>query len=89
LHATDAPFQFGIVKVSSPYVVSADSLSRMTDYQDESMVSAWLFSMSFLFRPALKVVIILCFFLIASLVLIEGMRGLAHIIRKLSGEEAA
>jgi len=88
-HATDAPFQFGIVKVASPYVVSADSLSRMTDYQDESVVSAWLFSMSFLFRPALKVVIVLCFLLIASVVLIQGLRGLSHIIRKLSEEEAA
>jgi hypothetical protein len=86
-HATDAPFQFGNVKVSSPYVVSADSLSRMTDYQDESAVYAWLFSMSFLFRPALKVVIILCFLLIASVVLIQGTRGLARIIRELSAEE--
>jgi hypothetical protein len=77
------------VKVASPYVVSADSLSRMTDYQDESVVSAWLFSMSFLFRPALKVVIVLCFLLIASVVLIQGLRGLSHIIRKLSEEEAA
>ena len=83
-HATDAPFQFGCVKVSSPYVVSADSLSRMTDYQDESVVSAWVFSMSFLFRPALKVVIILCFLLIASVVLVQAFRGLAHIIRKLA-----
>ena len=87
-HATDAPFQFGIVKVSSPYLVSADSLSRMTDYQDESAVYAWLFSMSFLFRPALKAVIILCVLLITSVVLIEGMRGLARIVLELSaGEE--
>jgi hypothetical protein len=86
-HATDAPFQFGIVKVSSPYLVSADSLSRMTDYQGESAVYAWLFSMSFLFRPALKAVIILCLLLITSVVLIEGMRGLARIIRELSAGE--
>jgi hypothetical protein len=59
----------------------------MTDYQDESAVYAWLFSMSFLFRPALKVVIILCFLLIASVVLIQGTRGLARIIRELSAEE--
>lgn len=86
-HATDAPFHFGMVKISSPFVVSADSLSRMTDYQEMSVVSAWLFSKSFLFRPALKVLIILCFLLIASVVLIQAFRGLAHIIRKIAAEE--
>ena len=87
-HATDAPFQFGMVKIGSPYVVKADSLRRMTDYQDTSAVSAWLFAMSFLFRPGLKLLIILCFLLITSVVLIQAMRGLAYIIRRLaSGEE--
>jgi hypothetical protein len=87
-HATDAPFYFGVVKIASPFVASADSTGRMTDYQDESIVSAWLFSMSFLFRPALKVLIILCFFLIASVVTVQGLRGVACVIRKLaSGEE--
>jgi nitrate/TMAO reductase-like tetraheme cytochrome c subunit len=86
-HATDAPFHFGMVKIASPYVVRADSLSPMTDYQDTSPVSAWLFAMSFLFRPGLKVVIILCFLFIAFVVLIQGLRGLAYIIRTLAGEE--
>ena len=86
-HATDAPFHFGMVKIASPYVVGSDSLSRMTDYQDVSVVSAWLFSKSFLFRPALKVLIILSFLLIASVVLIQALGGLAHIIRKLASEE--
>jgi hypothetical protein len=86
-HATDAPFHFGIVKIASPFVVRADSLSRMTDYQEMSVVSAWLFSKSFLFRPALKVLIILCFLLIASVVLIQAFRGLAHIIRRIAAEE--
>jgi hypothetical protein len=76
-----------MVKIASPYVVRADSLSPMTDYQDTSPVSAWLFAMSFLFRPGLKVVIILCFLFIAFVVLIQGLRGLAYIIRTLAGGE--
>ena len=87
-HSTDAPFHFGFVTIASPYVVVPDSLKRMTEYQDVNRVSAWLFSMSFLFRPGLKGLIIVCFVLIASVVLISALRGLAHVIRTLAaGEE--
>jgi hypothetical protein len=86
-HATDAPFHFGAVSVASPFVVKKDSVARMTDYQDMSEVAAWIFSMSFLFRPGLKVLIIACFILVASVVLISALRGLAHVIRTLAAEE--
>jgi hypothetical protein len=72
---------------ASPYVVELDSMTQMTSYQDKSSVSAWLFSMSFLFRPGLKAVVILSFLFIALIVLIYTMRGLAHIIRILAEEE--
>jgi hypothetical protein len=86
-HATDAPFHFGVVTIASPYVVNPDSTTRMTEYQRTNAVSAWVFSMSFLFRPGLKVLLILCFVLLASVVLISALRGLAHIIRTLAAEE--
>jgi hypothetical protein len=60
----------------------------MTEYQETSRVSAWLFSMSFLFRPGLKGLIILCVVLVAAVVLISAVRGLGHLIRILAaGEE--
>lgn len=80
-HSTDAPFHFGSVIVASPHVVRADSVEHMTEYQGVSRTGAWLFSMSFLFRPGLKGLIIVCFILIASVVLISALRGLAHVIR--------
>ena len=86
-HATDAPFHFGTVTIASPFLLQPDSTSRMTEYQDKSPVSAWVFSMSFLFRPGLQVMLIVCFFLIASVVVIPALRGLAHIIRTLAAEE--
>jgi hypothetical protein len=86
-HATDAPFHFGSVTIASPFVVRSDSTTRMTQYQDKSAVSAWLFSMSFFFRPGLKMLLILCFLLVASVVLISALRGLTHIIRTLAAEE--
>jgi hypothetical protein len=85
-HATDAPFHFGSVVKASPYFVDTDSMSRMTNFQDKTAASAWLFSMSFLFRPGLKAIIIFSFVLIALVVLIYTMRGLAHIIRILAEE---
>ncbi|MFH0989997.1 MAG: hypothetical protein V1799_08280 [bacterium] len=85
-HATDAPFHFGSVSVSSPYVTMRDSVTSMTDYQNKSSFSAWLFSISFLFRPGLKLLIIISFVLLASVVLIYAMRGLAQIIRTLAEE---
>ena len=60
----------------------------MTEYQDLTRISAWLFSMSFLFRPGLKGLIILCFVLVAAVVLISTVRGLGHLIRVLAaGDE--
>lgn len=86
-HATDAPFHFGTVLVASPYVADQDSVERMTHFQDKAAISAWLFSMSFLFRPGLQLIIILCFLLMASIVLLYTMRGLARMIRSLALEE--
>jgi len=85
-HSTDAPFHFGLVDVSSPFVASPDTLRPMTEFQDVSPVSAWLFSASFLFRPGLKALVIASFLLIAAVVVLYGMRGLYQIIRSLGTE---
>jgi hypothetical protein len=87
-HATDAPFHFGSVGVASPFAAVEQSVRPMTEYQGTSRISAWFFSMSFLFRPGLKGLIILCFVLVAAVVLISAVRGLGHLIRILAaGEE--
>ena len=83
-HSTDAPFHFGSVAIASPYIALPDTVKPMLAYQDMNRVSAWIFSMSFLFRPGLKWLIIVCFLLLASVVLISAMRGLAHVIRTLA-----
>lgn len=87
-HDTNAPFHLGSVTIASPFVVGADSVARMTQYQTKSAASAWLFSMSFLFRPWLKLLIILSFLVIASVVLAYAFRGIGTITRSLGeGEE--
>jgi hypothetical protein len=87
-HRTDAPFHFGTVTVSSPFAAARGTVRDMTEFQDVSRVAVWFFSMSFLFRPALKVLIIFSFALLAAVLLISATRGLAHLIRVLAeGEE--
>lgn len=86
-HSTEAPFHFGSVGVASPFAAVRESVRPMTEYQDVSRVSAWLFSMSFLFRPGLKVLIILCFVVVGAVVLISAVRGFGHLIRILAGGE--
>jgi hypothetical protein len=87
-HDTDAPFFFGKVAVASPFVAERDTLVRMTSYQEGSVVSAWTFAMSFLFRPWLKALIIASFVILAAVVLLAFFQGLSRLIRALSaGEE--
>lgn len=86
-HAAGAPFHFGAVTVASPFVPQQVEVTQMTEYQDQSSLFPWLFSMSFLFRPALKMVVIVSFVIIASVVLIHALRGLSHFIRTLAAEE--
>jgi hypothetical protein len=86
-HATDSPFYFGSVHVASPFLPQSDSLQRMTEYQDRTAIFPWLFSMSFLFRPGLKLVVVLSSIIIAAVVLIYLVRGFAQLVRTLAAEE--
>jgi hypothetical protein len=87
-HSTNAPFYFGDVNVASPFAAVVGSARPMTEFQEANRVSAWLFSMSFLFRPGLKAVIIVCFVLVAGVVLVAAARGIGQLIRVLAaGEE--
>jgi hypothetical protein len=58
----------------------------MTKYLDQNVVSAWIFSFSFLFRPWLKYLIILSSLIIIAVLLLYGLRGLAKVISVVSIE---
>lgn len=86
-HATDAPMFFGKVRVASPFLMPRDSVASMTSFQQQTPVYPWILSMSFHFRPWLKAIIIISFAIVGLVVMLYGMRGLAHIIRVLAGEK--
>ncbi len=80
-HATDAPFYFGKVEAAS---AAPTSFMRMTDFQDTASVFPWAFSMSFLFRPWLKLIIIIASVVLTATLLLYGLQGLSRVIKVLS-----
>jgi hypothetical protein len=82
-HATDAAFFFGSVHSASPFYASGDTVRRMTFFQDQWPVAPWILSWSFLFRPLLKGVVIFSFAVVAAVVLLYAMQGLAVLVRLL------
>jgi hypothetical protein len=59
----------------------------MTEFQGQSPLLPWLFSFSFLFRPWLKVVLIVSLALTAAILLYYLLRGLGTLIRLMNAEE--
>jgi hypothetical protein len=86
-HATNAPFHFGSVLIASPYIAIVDSIAGMTQFQDQHALIPWAFSMSFLFRPWLKFLVIFSFLVIAVVIVIYGVRGVAYMIRTFAADD--
>jgi len=54
----------------------------MIDYRSQTRIQAVIFSFSFLFRPWLKILIILAVVVIMAVVLLYGFKGLATVLAK-------
>jgi hypothetical protein len=85
-HSTNSPFYFGKVSIQTPLNMARIEKLSMTKYLDQNVVSAWIFSFSFLFRPWLKYLIILSSLIIIAVLLLYGLRGLAKVISVVSIE---
>lgn len=86
-HSGSAPFYFGEVVSASPFVAKRDSVTIMTEYQDRYAFGPWLFSMSFLFRPLLKALVIVSFLVISAVVIVYIGRGISAILQSVGGGE--
>jgi hypothetical protein len=82
-HATDAPFYFGKVETASALPTS---FARMTDFQGTAAIFPWSFSMSFLFRPWLKLIIIAAGVVLAATLLLYSLQGLSRVSKVLAEE---
>ncbi len=85
-HATDAPFYFGKVEAAS--AVSRSNMS-MNAFQNTAAIFPWSFSMSFLFRPWLKAIIIVASVVLTATLLLYGLQGLLRVTKVLSEEKSS
>ncbi len=78
-HSTDSPLYYGRINIDSPLNQQAGLVKQMIEFQDINRVSTWIFSFSFLFRPWLKLIIIISVLIIASVLLLYSFKGLSII----------
>lgn len=80
-HSNTAAFNFGKVDVPSAYTGAFTMQKSMTELQDYNAFYFRVFAFTFLFRPILKLVILICFFLLAAILLLYFFKGLDSVLK--------
>jgi hypothetical protein len=83
-HSTDAPFFFGKVAVDSP-VKPVKAGIEMVTFEKLPAVRTKVFAFSLVFKPLLKVIVILSAFIIAAVLLLYGLKALNFFTKYFSG----
>ena len=78
-HSGDANFYYSAVDIDSPVPVLNTNKLENIDFMDLSRAGTWVFSMSFLFRPWLKIFIIACTFILFMVLLTYIVKVLRYI----------
>jgi len=84
-HGIKAPFFFGDVTVDTP-VAAAREPKKMVEFQDISPSYAWAFAFSFVFRPWMKIVVLVSCAVMAFVLLLYGLKALGCVVKTLAGE---
>ncbi len=85
-HSTKASFFFGNVAVSSP-VKGVEDVRKMVSFQKVSPKLAWAFAFSFVFRPYMKITVILCCAVIAAVLLTYVLKALGWFSHQAAEED--
>jgi hypothetical protein len=85
-HSTKSPFFFGKVAVSTPVIDSGD-VREMVSFQNISPRFAWAFAFSFVFRPYMKITVILCCAVIAAVFLTYVLKALGWFSHQAAEED--
>ncbi|AQT69273.1 hypothetical protein STSP2_02462 [Anaerohalosphaera lusitana] len=88
-HETDSPIVFGDIPADTPMVSQQGEAMEMASLQGVDRTHMKLFAMSFVFRPMLKVVTILCSAVIAAVVLFYVLKAFGFVTVKASDDESA
>jgi hypothetical protein len=86
-HALKSPFYFGRVEIDKPLQLSGRPYRRMIDFSSQTRIQAVIFSFSFLFRPWLKLIIIITVLIISAVVLVYGFKGLSAVLVKFTADQ--
>ena len=78
-HSGDSNFYYSDVDIDSPIPVLNVNKLENIDFMDLSRAGTWVFSMSFLFRPWLKIFIITCTFILFMVLLTYFVKVLRYI----------
>jgi len=85
-HNASSELYYGDVYRNTAVLSSAGETLSMYNFMEVNPVAAWIFSFSFLFRPVLKIVILLSIFIILSTLIFGASRGVSAIIQYLASE---
>jgi hypothetical protein len=78
-HATNSNFYYSKIYIDSPLDPFAKQTQNMISFQDANTIGTWIFSLSFLFRPWLKLLIIIPCIFIFSIMFYYLVKGLVKI----------
>lgn len=92
-HATDAPFFFGQVAMDTPVAEQGEQgwtqqpqTAAMVSFQDIDATYIGWFNWSFVFRPMMKITVLLCCAVIAAVLVLYGLRALGCLAGAVSDE---
>jgi len=80
-HDKDSPFIFGQVEVDTPIKPAEKQSVAMTEFGELDRGYYQMFAFTFLFRPWLKVVVILSCILLGMVLLLYALKGLDTVIK--------
>ncbi|MHC4637952.1 MAG: hypothetical protein ACYTBV_10685 [Planctomycetota bacterium] len=83
-HSTNSGFAFGDVEVDSPVVSQKGTFKKRIEFQQLDPVYTRAFAFTFVFRPWLKITALASCAVIAAVLLLYGLKGLARIVKTLA-----
>ncbi len=86
-HSTTSPFFFGTVTVDSPVKPDEVQLRKQVSFQTISPMFAKAFAFSFVFRPYMKITVILCCAVVGAVVLAFVLKALGWFSHTAAEEE--
>ncbi len=84
-HATDSPFYFAKIAIDTPIASEQGSGKMMVEFQEISPIYAKVFALSFVFRPWLKIIVLLSGAILAIILLVYLFKAFSILLQSNQG----